>query len=123
MKITRYPNFFAILFFALLFEPAFVFGETVFFDSDGNAVDQAQYEQIASDIEKTLRMELKNGYRGRAGTWKDPLKLRKERIEQWKMMRSKYHPDSLPMKIEDASTKVSKRQTMFILHHYLLDKE
>ena len=105
MKNTLLINFFTILFFALIYQPAFVFGDTIFFDIDGNVVDEAQYEQTASDRENNLRMKLRNGYNVKSNEWKDPIKLRKKRIEQWKIMRSHYNPDSLPIKIENSSTK------------------
>lgn len=100
MKSTFVIKVFAILFFAMMYQPAFVLGDTVYFDADGNSVEQAQYEQTASDQDKHLSMELKNGYHPKYSDWKDPIKLRKKRIEQWKTMRSQYHPDSLPSKIE-----------------------
>jgi hypothetical protein len=105
MKNTLLINFFAILFFALLYQPTFVFGDTIFFDFDGNVIDKAQYEVIASDREKTLSMKLRNGYNVKSNVWKDPIKLRKKRIEQWRIMRSHYSPDSPPIKIETSSRK------------------
>jgi hypothetical protein len=105
MKNTLRINFFAILFFALLYQPAFVFGDTIFFNPDGNVIDKAQYELNASDREKTLSIKLSNGYDINSDVWKDPIKLRKIRIEQWRIMRSHYNPDSLPVKIENASIK------------------
>jgi hypothetical protein len=105
MKKTLTINFFAILFLALLYQPAFVCGDTLFFDPDGNVIDKAQYEQNASDREKTLSIKLSNGYDMNSDVWKDPIKLRKTRIEQWRIMRSHYSPDSLPAKIEKPSPK------------------
>ena len=105
MKNTLLINFFAILFFALFYQPTFVFGVTFFFEFDGNVINKAQYEVIASDREKKLRMKLRNGYNENSNVWIDPIKLRKKRIEQWRIMRSHYSPDSLPIKIENSSTK------------------
>jgi hypothetical protein len=105
MKNTLSINFFTILFFALFYQPTFVFGDTIFFDFDGNVIDKAQYEVIASDREKTLSMKLRNGYNVKSNVWKDPIKLRKKRIEQWRIMRSHYSLDSLPIKIENSSIK------------------
>lgn len=105
MKNTLLINFFAILFFALFYQPAFVFGVTIFFDFDGNVITKAQYQVIASDREENLSMKLRNGYNVKSNVWKDPIKLRKKRIEQWRIMRSHYSPDSLPIKIENSSTK------------------
>jgi len=50
-------------------------------------------------------MELRNGYNENSNAWIDPIKLRKRRIEQWRIMRSHYSLDSLPIKIENSSTK------------------
>ena len=100
MKNTRIAIFFAILIFALLYLPAFVFSDTIFFDPDGNVIDKTQYELTASDREKTLSIKLRDGYYIVSDTRKDPIKLRKTRIEQWRIMRSHYNPDSLPAKIE-----------------------
>jgi len=54
MKNILLINFFAILFFAFFYQPTFVFGDTIYFDFDGNVIAKAQYEIIASDREKTL---------------------------------------------------------------------
>ena len=105
MKNTLLINFFAILFFALFYQPTSVFGATFFFDFDGNVINKAQYEMNASDREKNLSMKLRNGYIVKSNVWIDPIKLRKKRIEQWRIMRSHYSPDSLPIKIENSSTK------------------
>ena len=104
MKNTRLVCI-AILLFALLYQPAFGFGDTIFFDPDGNVIDKTQYEQTALDREKTLSIKLGNGYDMKSDVWKDPIKLRKTRIEQWRVMRSHYDPDSLPVKIEQPSPK------------------
>lgn len=105
MKNTLLISFFAILFFALFYQPTFVFGVTIFFDFDGNSITKVQYQVIASDSEKNLSMKLRNGYNVKSNVWIDPIKLRKKRIEQWRIMRSHYSPDSLPINIENSSTK------------------
>ena len=105
MKNTLLIHFFAILFFALFYQPTFVFGVTIFFDFDGNVINKEQYKVNASDREKKLSMKLRNGYYENSNVWIDPIKLRKKRIEQWRIMRSHYSPDSLPIKIENSSTK------------------
>jgi hypothetical protein len=92
----------------MIYQPVIVLGDTVYFDADGNTVEQAQYEQTALDQEKYIGMKLKNGYNPKNSEWKDPIKLRKKRIEQWKTMRSHYHPDSLPSKIEKRSNFMKK---------------
>jgi hypothetical protein len=103
MKNVLLINFFAILLFALIGQPAFVFGNTIYFDLDGNIVDNAQYEKDVLDREKRINMKLHDGYNEKSNDWKDPIKLRKNRIEQWRIMRSDYDPDSLPNKIENPS--------------------
>ena len=105
MKNKLLINFFAILLFAFFYQPIFVFGVTSFFDFDGNVINKAQYEVIASDREKKLSMKLRNGYNENAYVWIDPIKLRKNRIEQWRIMRSRFSLDSLPIKTENSSTK------------------
>ena len=105
MKNKLLINFFAILLFAFFYQPTFVFGVTSFFDFDGNVINKAQYEVVASDREKKLSMELRNGYNENSNVWIDPIKLRKRRIEQWRIMRSRLSLDSLPIKTENSSTK------------------
>jgi len=105
MKNTLLINFLAILLFALFYQPTSVFGATFFFDFDGNVINKEQYEVNASDREKKLSMKLKNGYYENSNVWIDPIKLRKKRIEQWRIVRSHYSSDSLPIKIENSSTK------------------
>lgn len=108
MKSTRVIHFFAMLVFVLVYQPTFVSGDAMFFDADGNAIDKAQYEAKASHRDKILSMKLEHGYTIGSNVWKDPIKLRKTRIEQWRIMRSHYNPDSLPSKIEKAS--IDKKQ-------------
>jgi len=105
MKNKLLIIFFSILLFAFFYQPTFVFSVTSFFDFDGNVINKAQYEVVASDREKKLSMKLRNGYNENAYVWIDPIKLRKKRVEQWRIMRSHYSPDSLPIKIENLSTK------------------
>ena len=100
MKNTLLINFLVIFFSALLYLPTFVFGDTIHIDSEGNTIDKAKYELIASEREKNLGIKLRNGYNVKSNAWKDPIKLRKIRIEQWKNMRAMYNPDSLPSAIE-----------------------
>jgi hypothetical protein len=105
MKNKLLINFFAILFSAFFYQPTFVFGVASFFDFDGNVINKAQYEVVASDREKKISIKLKNGYDENAYVWIDPIKLRKKRIEQWRIMRSRLSLDSLPIKTENSSTK------------------
>ena len=60
---------------------------------------------MSSNREKEISMKLRNGYNENSNAWIDPIKLRKRRIEQWRIMRSHYSLDSLPIKIENSSTK------------------
>ena len=100
MKISTPITFSVFLLLAVLHQPALVFSETANFNVDGLVIDKVQYEIMVSERDKTIGMELENGYTEDADVWKDPIKLRKKRIEQWKQMRSQYNPDSLPNKIE-----------------------
>lgn len=100
MKTSALITFSVFLLLAVLYQPVVVFGEDDNFNTDGLAIDKVQYEIMASEREKNVSMELENGYQKDAGIWKDPIKLRKKRIEQWKQMRSHYNPESLPYKIE-----------------------
>ena len=105
MKNAQSIICFAILIFALLHPPTVVFGDTIFIDLNGTVIDKEQYQQNASDREKTLSTKLRDGYNMESNVWKDPIKLRKTRIEQWRIMRTHYSPDSLPSKIENASAR------------------
>ena len=105
MKNTLLTIFFVISLFALFYKPTFVFGATFFFDLDGNAINKVQYEVMSSNREKEISMKLRNGYNENSNAWIDPIKLRKRRIEQWRIMRSHYSLDSPPIKIENSSTK------------------
>jgi hypothetical protein len=100
MKISALIFFSIFLWLAVLHQPAMVFSQDTNFNGDGLAIDKVQYEILVSERAKAVSMELKNGYNDDAGLWKDPIKLRKKRIEQWKKMRAQYDPASLPHKIE-----------------------
>lgn len=80
--------------------PAMAFSDAESFDSSGLAVDKVQYEIMVAERDKVINAELENGYSAEGDAWKDPIKLRKERLDQWQHMRSQYDPDSLPHKIE-----------------------
>jgi len=101
MKNKILINFLVIFFSALLYQPTFGFGDTIHIDAEGNTIDKATYELIASKRENILGIKLRNGYNLKSNAWKDPIKLRKIRIEQWKKMRAMYNPDSLPSTIEN----------------------
>ena len=100
MKNSVLISFLVIFFSVLLYQPTFAFGDAVHIDAEGNTIDKARYALIASEREKSLIIKLRNGYNMGPNAWKDPIKLRKKRIEQWKNMRAMYNPDSLPSKIE-----------------------
>ena len=101
MKISALIFFSIFLLLAVLHLPAIVFSADNNFSVDGLAIDKVQYEILVSERDKAVSMELENGYNEDAGVWKDPIKLRKKRIEQWKQMRAQYDPESLPHKIEN----------------------
>ena len=105
MKNNLITIILTIICIALFYQAPFVFGDTVYFDSDGLVIDKIHYLIIVSEREKSLRATLKNGYNSEFNVWKDPIKLRKKRIFQWRIMRSLYNPDSLPKNIENFSTK------------------
>ena len=90
----------AIILLAFIVSPTLLFSGTIYFDVNGNVVDKSQHEQIVVDKEKAVELELKSGYTSESTGWKDPIKLRKKRIEQWENMRAMYNPASLPSKIE-----------------------
>ena len=100
MKKIRSISFLAVLGILFFCQPAVAADDVVFFDANGNMMDPAQYQQFASEREKTIETALQDGYGLSADTGKDPIKLRKHRIEQWKKMRSHFDPRSLPHKIE-----------------------
>ena len=101
MKISALITFSIFLLLTVLCQPALVFSEANNFNDDGLSIDKVQYEILISERHKNINMELEDGYKEDAGIWKDPIKLRKKRIEQWKQMRVQYNPESLPHKIED----------------------
>ena len=101
MKISALVIFSIFLLLTVLYQPALVFSEANNFDDDGLSIDKVQYEILISERDKNINMELEDGYKEDTGIWKDPIKLRKKRIEQWKQMRAQYNPESLPHKIED----------------------
>jgi len=101
MKISALIFFSMFLLLAVLYQPAVVLSTDNNFNVDGLAIDIVQYEILVSERDKAVSMKLENGYNEDAGVWKDPIKLRKKRIEQWKQMRAQYDPESLPHKIEN----------------------
>ena len=100
MKFSGLIFLSAFLLLVILFQPTLVFSQADNFNADGLEIDKTQYEILASERDKNIGMALENGYGSDTSAWKDPIKLRKKRIEQWKQMRSQYNPKSLPHKIE-----------------------
>lgn len=92
--------FIMIIILVSTFLPTASFSATVYYDLNGNAIEDYRYEQTVLDRDKAIKSELKSGYASDVEGWKDPIKLRKRRIIQWKDMRPHYSPDSLPSKIE-----------------------
>lgn len=110
--MIKLKNRFLVLFltpicFAIICQASSAFGDTIHFDSDGSIVDKIHYEIIISEWEKALRLKLRNGYGSESTVWRDPIKLRKMRTLQWRIMRSLYNPDSLPEDIERFPTKTN----------------
>jgi hypothetical protein len=101
MKKKLLFNFIVIFLFSLFHQPVLVRSDIIFFNSNGNVVDKEKYDKTASNREQMLSQKLSNGYGAIPKNWQDPIKLRKKRIEQWRIMRSHYNPDSLPHKIEN----------------------
>ena len=97
---------FTIICIVLIYQVPFAVSDTVHFDSDGLVIDKIHYEIIVWEREKALRTKLRNGYNSEFNVWKDPIKLRKKRIFQWRIMRSLYDPDSLPEKIGASPRKI-----------------
>ena len=106
MKFKIIAFLFITIFIVLSYLPAFALNDTVHFDSDGNIIDKIHYLIIVSEWEKALKLKLRNGYSSEFNVWKDPIKLRKKRIFQWRIMRLLYNPDSLPKKIETSPRKI-----------------
>ena len=105
MKFRIIALLFIIIFIVLSYLPAFALNDSVHFDSDGNIVDKINYLIIVWEWEKAIKAKLRNGYNSEFNVWKDPIKLRKKRIYQWRITRSLYNPDSLPKNIDNFSTK------------------
>ena len=55
MKNTLLINFLVILFPALLFQPIFVFCNTIHLDSEGNTIDKAKYKLIVRYHKHTFK--------------------------------------------------------------------
>ena len=75
---------FILLFFLLNLSPA---DGTEFYGENGKKIDEAKYEKIIGKRKSKADEIQKEGYRGNATSLKDPILLRKKRIEQWKLLR------------------------------------
>ena len=72
------------LFLLLNFSPA---SGTSFYDANGKKIDEAEYEKIIGARKSNTYRIQKEGYGDNATSLKDPVLLRKKRIEQWKLLR------------------------------------
>jgi hypothetical protein len=100
MKSRAIISFFIVLGIVFFFQSAATAEDMIFFDANGNRIDQEQYQQYVSKREKSMEVTLKDGYDLKADGTYDPIELRKRRIEQWRKMRAHFNPESLPHKIE-----------------------
>lgn len=107
LKSKLLIQFLTTICFALICQASFALSDTIHFDSDGNIIDKIHYEIIVSEREKVLRLKLRTGYNSEANIWRDPIKLRKKRIFQWRIVRSLYTPDSLSMDIKTSLPKTN----------------
>ena len=100
MKIGKIGFIVMIIISVSTFLPTALFSATVYYDYNGNVIEKKIFKRTAVDRDNAIESKLKFGYSSENKDWKDPIKLRKRRIEQWKDMRSSYSPESLPSKIE-----------------------
>ena len=105
LKSKLLIQFLATICFAFICQAPFALSDTIHFDSDGNIIDKIHYEIIVSEREKVLRLKLRKGYNSEDSIWRDPIKLRKKRLFQWRIMRFLYTPDSLPRNIKTSPPK------------------
>lgn len=89
-----------VVLMSFIFSSTTLGNETLYFDFQGNVIDKPQYDQMVISRDKVISSNLEDGYVLESQKWKDPIRLRKARIEQWRKMRSFYDPNSLPFKIE-----------------------
>jgi len=100
MRIGKIGMFAIALLLGAACLPTALFSATICYDSNGKAIENRGYDLIVVDRDKAIASELQFGYTPEGKFWKDPIKLRKKRIEQWRKLRLLYDPDSLPSKIE-----------------------
>ena len=58
MKRTLLFNFITILLFSFFYQPVFILGDTIFFDSDGNVIGKERYDKIELNNFKKLTLLL-----------------------------------------------------------------
>ena len=76
-------SFHSVLFVALLFlyTPATA---ATYFNSEGKQIDKVEYEKVMDTRTSIIQSTLLNGYGDEDTGIRDPVLLRKKRIEQWK---------------------------------------
>jgi hypothetical protein len=72
------------LFLLLSFSPA---SGTSYYNADGKKIDQVDYKKILDTRKSNTNRIQKDGYGDNAISLKDPVLLRKKRIEQWQLLR------------------------------------
>ena len=77
----------AILAIGLFSLPVLADG-TRYFDTQGNAIDKAQYDQLMQRHTATIAPILRDGFSGHKSRIADPIKLRQKRLAQWERYRA-----------------------------------
>jgi len=78
--------FYGLVFFALL-SLGFPAGAVTYFNSKGKQIDAMEYEKANEARASTIKEVLSNGYGDEKTDFKDPVLLRKKRMEQWEAYR------------------------------------
>ena len=76
-------SFHSVIFVALLFLYNPVTAST-YFNSEGKQIDKVGYEKVIGTRTSMIQSTLLNGYGDQNSGLRDPVLLRKKRIEQWK---------------------------------------
>ena len=78
--------FWGVIFFALIAfnSPAMA---VTYFNSEGKKIDELEYEKAKNKRSPEIQKILADGYGEENTNFKDPVLLRKKRIEQWKAYR------------------------------------
>jgi len=79
--------FYGTIFFAVvaLNSPAMA---AAYYNSEGKQIAEMEYEKVKDTRASTIQNILSNGYGNKNSGFKDPVLLRKKRIEQWKAFRN-----------------------------------